>query len=210
MVVVVVGATVVVVVGATVVVVVVGATVVVVVGATVVVVVVGATVVVVVVGATVVVVVVGATVVVVVVGATVVVVVVGATVVVVVVGATVVVVVVDTGAAGIVIVRNAWFPTTLLLSVATRIWQLVKSGTPLFGDGSPGARQLNLTCGLGPLIGKKPKLGSLAGKVAIPSTPTSTAAGDVAESQWSSGFHPGVLDATPSHCSMLTAPMPAG
>jgi hypothetical protein len=85
----------------------------------------------------------------------------------------------------------------------------VKLGLPLFNV-SPGARQLNRFCGLLPLNGMNPKFGSLAGNVANPSAPTSTAAGDEAESQCDKGFHPAVDGATPSHCSMNTLPAASG
>jgi hypothetical protein len=79
----------------------------------------------------------------------------------------------------------------------------------LFEGASPGARQLNFIKGLKPLKGKNPKLTLFAGNVAMPFAPTSTAAGDVATSQWSIGFQPAVDDGTPSHCSMLTLEFPA-
>jgi hypothetical protein len=85
----------------------------------------------------------------------------------------------------------------------------VKLGLPLFNV-SPGARQLKMFCGLLPLNGRKPKFGSFAGNVASPSGPTSTAAGDVAESQCDRGFQPAVEGATPSHCSMKTLPGASG
>jgi hypothetical protein len=92
----------------------------------------------------------------------------------------------------------------------------VKSGAPLLDGGSLGAKQLNLgglpagENGSGPLNGKNPKFGSFAGKVAIPSAPTSTDAGEDAISQWSIGFQPGADDDTPSHCSMFVVPTPCG
>ncbi len=95
---------------------------------------------------------------------------------------------------------------TLKRSDATRTWQFVKSGLPLFGDRSPGAKQLNRVWGLGPLNGKNPKFTLFAGNVAMPSCPTSTAAGALAESQCAIGVHPGEDGATPSHCSTLTVP----
>ena len=93
---------------------------------------------------------------------------------------------------------------TAVVLVATRIRQFVKSGCPFFGDGSPGARQLKSDCGLGPVNGVKPKLGSPAGKRAMPSAPTVTAAGAVALSQCPSGAQPASVGDVPSHCSTLT------
>ena len=167
-------------------------------------VVVGASVVVVV-GASVVVVV-GACVVVV--GASVVVVV-GACVVVV--GASVVVVV---GAAvvldgppgsGSVIVANAWSGVTCEMLVATRIWQFLKSGRPLFGEAWFGDRQLNWPDGLAPLNGKKPTDGSPAGKVAVPFTSASTMPVAVPWSQCAVTDHDAEVGSVPSHCSTDTA-----
>jgi hypothetical protein len=118
--------------------------------------------------------------------------------------------------AGIVIVMNASLAFLLNRSTVTRTWQFVKSGPPLVDGGSPGAKQLNFAAlpagdaGSGPLNGKKPKFGSFAGNVAMPSAPTSTEAGDVAVSQWSIGFQPGAEGATPSHCSMFVVPTPCG
>jgi hypothetical protein len=90
---------------------------------------------------------------------------------------------------GSVIVTNASVAFLLNRSTVTRTWQFVKSGPPLFDGGSSGAKQLNFgalpgsVAGSGPLNGMKPKFGSFAGKVAMPSAPTSTDAGAVAISQ---------------------------
>ena len=92
---------------------------------------------------------------------------------------------------------------------ATRIWQFENVGIVGFGS----VRRVDAveqTLWARALEGKNPKFGSLAGNVATPFAPTSTAAGDVAESQLSTGFQPGVPDGTPSHCCTETLLIPCG
>jgi hypothetical protein len=54
------------------------------------------------------------------------------------------------------------------------------------------------------LNGWKARFGSLKLNVALPPASTIAAAGALPRSQWINGDHPGVVGATPSHCSTKT------
>ncbi len=108
------------------------------------------------------------------------------------------------GVPGSCIVKNAWSGTEFCRLVATRTWQLVKLGRPLFGSAWFGARQLNKPCGLGPLNGCNERFGSFDGKVALPPWSTIAVAGAEPRSQLIVGDQPDAVAGVPSHTSTFT------
>src|SRR5262245_11493283 len=104
--------------------------------------------------------------------------------------------------------RNVWSAVAIELLLDMRILQLRKSVSPLVGlrGGSFGERQLNRVCGDSPLNGWKAWLASVTANITVPSEAATAAAGADPRSQLMVTLHPGVVGATPSHCSSHTRP----